>query len=100
RCRMGGHYSAIIRLLGKRSQSVRRTRGGEPHLVIRRSTGASQLVPGRWTAVHTGQTKAVVAVALTPEPHDLHPAAARRENSARVREAIHHQAGPAQSGEF
>ena len=33
------------------------------------------------------------------EPHDPHPAATRHENSTRVREAIHHQAGPAQSGE-
>src|SRR6266576_1309572 len=33
------------------------------------------------------------------EPHDAHPAAARRENSARVREAIHYQASPTQPGE-
>src|SRR5437870_4614483 len=33
------------------------------------------------------------------EPHVADPAAARRENSARVREAIHPEAGPAQSGE-
>src|SRR4051794_3609471 len=33
------------------------------------------------------------------EPHDTHPAAARRKNSARVREAIHHEASPAQPGE-
>jgi len=45
---------------------ARRTKHGEPHLVIRRPNGASQLVPSRWTAVHSAQTNAAVAVALTP----------------------------------
>src|ERR1700730_18617971 len=33
------------------------------------------------------------------EPHYPRPATARSENSARLREAIHPEAGPAQSGE-
>jgi hypothetical protein len=45
---------------------ARRTRDGEPHLVIRRSNGASQLLPSRWTAIHSAETKPEVAVALTP----------------------------------
>jgi Family of unknown function (DUF5372) len=45
---------------------ARRTRQGEPHLVIRRPNGASQLVPSRWTAGQSGETKAEIIVALTP----------------------------------
>src|SRR5579859_8204343 len=45
---------------------ARRTRHGEPHLVIRRPNGASQLVPSRWTASHSAETKAEITVALTP----------------------------------
>jgi hypothetical protein len=45
---------------------ARRTRHGEPHVVIRRPNGASQLVPSRWTAADSGQTNAEVTVAVTP----------------------------------
>src|SRR5437870_3704949 len=37
-----------------------------PHVVVKRRNGASQLVPSRWTAVHSGQTNVAVVVALTP----------------------------------
>ena len=45
---------------------ARRSRHGEPHVVVRRSNGASQLVPSRWTAVGSSETKPEMAVAWTP----------------------------------
>ncbi|MBV9325205.1 MAG: hypothetical protein JO352_15615 [Chloroflexi bacterium] len=45
---------------------ARRTRDGEPHLVIRRPNGASQLVPSRWTAAHPSEAKAEMAMPFTP----------------------------------
>src|SRR5438876_1913800 len=44
----------------------RRTKEGEPHVVVRRPSGASQLLPSRWTRVESGQRKAETALALTP----------------------------------
>src|SRR5215813_2401989 len=45
---------------------ARRSREGEPHVVVRRPNGASQLVPSRWTVDESGQRKADTALALTP----------------------------------
>ncbi|MBV9168881.1 MAG: hypothetical protein JOZ81_02205 [Chloroflexi bacterium] len=45
---------------------ARRTKGGEPHVVVRRPSGASQLVPTRWTTIHSGKTDPEPGVALTP----------------------------------
>src|SRR5262245_28036512 len=45
---------------------ARRTKQGEPHLVIRRRNGATQLVPSRWTAAQSDEGNAEMAVAFTP----------------------------------